>query len=81
MIGPGGGIVSEGHFSDRFSPALEAAVLRLLPGEKFTSNVSLLATVPRDKRLPGRYTVQASYRFQGRPVVAEPLTVELTSGA
>src|SRR5205807_987261 len=81
VIGPGGWIVSEGHFSDRFSPALEASVLRLLPGEKFTSNVSLLATVPRDKRVPGSYTVQASYRFQGRSVMAEPLTVELTSGA
>jgi len=80
VIGPGGGVVSEGHFSDRFSPTLEPAVLRLLPGEKFTSNVSLLATVSRDKRVPGRYTVQASYRFQGRSVLAEPLTVELASG-
>src|SRR5438105_2536575 len=48
VIGPGG-LVSEGHFSDRFSPAREPAVLRLLPGEKFTTNVALLATVPRDK--------------------------------
>src|SRR5947209_17293118 len=40
VIGPGGGVVSEGHFSDRFSPARETAVLRLMPGEKFTSNVS-----------------------------------------
>ena len=81
VIRPGGGVVSEGHFSDRFSPAREPAILRLMPGEKFTSNVSLLATVPRDKRVPGSYTVQASYRFQGRSVMAEPLTVELTSGA
>lgn len=80
VIGPGGGVVSEGHFSDRFSPTRESAFLRLMPGQKFTSNVSL-ATVPRDKRLPGRYTVQASYRFQSRRVMAEPLTVELTSGA
>jgi hypothetical protein len=80
VIGPGGSIVSEGHFSDRFSPMREAAVLRLLPGEKFTSTVSLLATVPREKRRPGRYAVQASYRFQGRMVLAEPLTIELPSG-
>jgi hypothetical protein len=79
VIGPSGGIVSEGHFSDRFSPTLEPSVLRLLPGEKFASNVALLATLPRDKRQPGKYTVLASYRFQGIRVMAEPLTVELTS--
>ena len=77
VIGPGGEVVSEGHFSDRFSPTLEPSVLRLAPGEKFTSNVSLLATVPRDKRLPGTYTVQASYRFRDRKILAEPLRVQL----
>jgi hypothetical protein len=81
VIGPGGGVVSEGHFSDRFSPARETAVLRLMPGEKFTSNVSLLATLPRDQRLPRRYTVQASYRFQGGRVMADPLMVELAGQA
>lgn len=80
VIGRGGAAISEGHFSDRFSPTREPAVLRLMPGEKFTANVSLLATVPRDKRLSGTYTVQASYRFQGRRVMAEPLTAELTAG-
>jgi hypothetical protein len=80
VIGPGGEIVSEGHFSDRFSPTLEPAVLRLTPGEKFTANIALLATVPRDKRFPGKYTVRASYRFLGRSILAEPLTVEFTSG-
>ncbi len=81
VAGPGGGIVSEGHFSDRFSPTRETAVLRLMPGEKFTSNVSLLATVPRERRLSGGYTVQASYRFQGRRVMAAPVTIELTERA
>jgi hypothetical protein len=78
VIGPSGRVVSEGHFSDRFSPSLEPSVLRLLPGEKFTSNVSLLATLPREKRPPGKYVVRASYRFLGVRVMAEPLTVELT---
>src|SRR5437879_5242359 len=59
VIGPDGDIVSEGHFSDRFSPRLEPLVLRLLPGETFSSNVSLLATLPPEKRLVGRYTIQA----------------------
>jgi hypothetical protein len=77
VIGPGGEVVSEGHFSDRFSPAREPAVLRLMPGEKFTLTVPLLATVPHEKRVPGTYTVQASYRFQGARARAEPVTVEL----
>ena len=76
VIGPSGALVSEGHFADRFSPTRDPAVLRLMPGEKFIANVSLLATVPHDKRSPGRYTVQAFYCFQGRRVTAEPVTVE-----
>lgn len=81
VIGPSGTVVSEGHFSDRFSPMREPAELRLLPGEKFTSSVALLATVPRAHRQSGRYVIQASYRFQGIPIVAEPLIVELTDGS
>jgi hypothetical protein len=81
VIGPDGAAVSEGHFSDRLSPAREPAVLRLLPGEKFTASVSLLATVPRDRRRPGTYTVCASFRYQGRKVMAEPLTVAVGRGA
>jgi hypothetical protein len=80
VFGPDGKVVSEGHFSDRFSPRLEPAVLRLMPGEKFTSNVSLLATLPLEKRIAGRYTIQASYRFQEKKVAAEPVMVELTHG-
>jgi hypothetical protein len=81
VTGPSGGIVSEGHFSDRFSPAQEPTVLRLIPGEKYTANVALLATVPRENRQPGTYTVQASYRVKGVRVMAEPLTIELANGA
>ncbi len=77
VIGPGGEVVSEGHFSDRFSPTLEPRVLRLAPGEKFASNVSLLSTVPRNKRLPGGYTVRASYRFRNETIRAEPLRLQL----
>jgi hypothetical protein len=81
VLGPSGEIVSEGHFSDRFSPTAEPAVLTLMPGEKFTSHMALLATVPREKRLPGRYKVQASYCFRGSRVMAEPVTVELPDRA
>lgn len=79
VIGPEGSVVSEGHFSDRFSPMHDPAVLRLLPGERFTSNVALLATLPRGRRLPGSYTVQASYCYQGVQVAAEPLAVEVAN--
>jgi hypothetical protein len=81
VAGPDGEVVSEGHFSDRFSPTREPLVLRLLPGEKFTTNVSLLATVPLEKRRPGVYTVRASYDLQGTPILAEPVTVEVPGPA
>ncbi len=80
VIGPGGKTVSEGHFGDRFSPRLEPAVLRLMPGEKFIANVSLLATLPLERRVAGQYTIQASYRFRGKKVMAEPLMLELSGG-
>jgi len=78
VIGPDGAIVSEGRFSDRFSPTRDTAVLRLRPGDKLTANVSLLATVPRDKRPPGRYTVQGSFCLKDSRVMAEPFTLELS---
>ncbi len=80
VLEPSGKVISEGHFSDRFSPRLEPAVLRLKPGEKFTANVSLLATLPLEKRAAGRYTIQASYRFQGKKVMAEPVMLEVPEG-
>ena len=81
VTGPGGRRCSEGQFSDRFSPARDAAVLRLMPGEKFTADVALLATVPRDRRVSGHYTVQASYCLNGARILAEPVTVEFSSAS
>jgi hypothetical protein len=81
VLGPDGKVISEGHFSDRFSPTREPAVLHLLPGDKFSANVSLLATVPREKRRPGVYTVRASYHLEGIPILAEPVTFELPGSA
>lgn len=65
VTGPGGEVVSEDRFGDRFSPMREEKVLRLTPGETFTSEVPLLSTVPRDKRLPGKYKVRAIYEYDG----------------
>lgn len=75
---PSGEVVSEGHFGDRFAPTLEPAILRLMPGEKFTANVPLLATLPRDKRSPGQYIVQAIYEYNGFQAVSDLVEVEYT---
>jgi hypothetical protein len=75
VTGPNGAVVSEGHFSDRFSPTAEPTKLRLQAGEKFTSTVALLAMVPRAKRRPGVYTIQAVYEYASLRALAEPLQV------
>jgi hypothetical protein len=75
VTGPDGKIVSEGHFGDRFAPTLEPVVLRLAPGERFTANVSLFATVPNHPLSPGTYTIQAVYEYNGSRSVSVPLQV------
>jgi hypothetical protein len=75
VIGPGGTLVSEGHFSDRFSPTLEPVTLRLLPGETFAAPVPLLSMVPREKRLPGVYQVRAVYDYGNDRVISDPVEV------
>lgn len=77
VFGPDGTLVSEGSISDFFSPTREPGHLRLSPGESFVAEVPLLATVPRERRLPGRYTVEASYRLDGWRIAAAPLAVEV----
>lgn len=74
---PSGEVVSEGHFGDRFAPTAAATGLRLMPGEKFTANVHLLATAPRQGLPPGVYLIQAVYECDGLRAVSEPLQVEL----
>jgi hypothetical protein len=70
-----GRVVSEGHFGDRFAPTLEPQVLRLAPGQKFTANIHLLATVRDDAIPPGTYWVQAVYEYNGFRAVSEPVQV------
>jgi hypothetical protein len=72
-----GTVLSEGHYGDIFSPRGRIETLRLAPGTKYHHNVSLLGTVPPEKRSPGTYTVQAVYEYQGLRAVSEPLTVEV----
>jgi hypothetical protein len=67
--------VSQGHFGDRFAPAAEKAVLRLVPGEKFTASVHLFATMPDGPIPPGTYVVQAIYEYNGIEAVSEPVEV------
>ncbi len=59
-----GTVPSQGHDGAAFSPREEIDTLRLAPGMKYRHVVSLLATVPLERRLPGTYTVQAVYEYR-----------------
>jgi hypothetical protein len=74
-----GSVLSEGHYGDVFSPRGSIDTLRLTPGAKYHHVISLLETLPQQKRLPGTYTVQAVYEYDGLTVVSEPLAVELVA--
>jgi hypothetical protein len=60
-----------------FSPMGSPSIFRLAPGEKYIHNVSLMGTVPKEKQLPGTYTVQAVYEYKGLKAVSEQLRVQL----
>jgi hypothetical protein len=78
VTGPSGEVVSEGHFGDHLSPMSKENVLRLQPGEKFTTIVPLLATLPDEIRAPGRYLVHAVYEYRDiRAAAADPVEVTL----
>jgi hypothetical protein len=77
VTGPDGSLLSQGHYGNRFSPVEEPYTVRLGPGEKLCGPVSLLGTVPEDRRLPGHYTVQAVYEYQNLRAVSEPIDLEL----
>jgi hypothetical protein len=72
-----GNVLSEGHYGDVFSPRGRIDTLRLTPGAKYHHVVFLLETLPRQKRLPGTYTVRAVYEYDGLTVISERLAVEL----
>lgn len=72
-----GKVVSTSHYGDIFSPHEKPYVFRLQPGEKYTGPVSLVGNVPKDKQLPGRYSVHAVYEYEGVKAVSEPLEVQL----
>jgi hypothetical protein len=72
-----GTVVSNGSYGDIFSPSGETRTLRLVPGAKFTHNVSLLGNVPEEKRKPGSYTIQAVYQSRGLTAVSAPLQLDL----
>jgi hypothetical protein len=64
-------------YGNLFSPRERPYVLRLAPGESYTHNVSLLGTIAPDKQVPGTYTVQAVYEYEGMEAVSEPLCVQI----
>jgi hypothetical protein len=72
-----GAFVPAAPYGHLFSPRETPYVLRLAPGEKYTHNVSLLGTVPEAEQLPGTYSVQAVYEYNGMKAISASLTVEL----
>jgi hypothetical protein len=70
-----GMVISEGHFGDRFAPTLEEQVLQLQPGETFTAQVPLFATVAGEAIPSGKYAVQAVYEYQGWRAISDPVEV------
>lgn len=69
-------IVSTSHYGDLFSPGVQERLFRLLPGEKFTSPVSLLATVPPEERRPGIYSIRAIYEADGVRAASPPFLLD-----
>lgn len=74
-----GTVVSEGHYGDRFSPAMEPRRFVLQPGETYVGPVHLLGNVPEEKLVSGTYVVQAVYRYQQIHVVSDPFEVHYDS--
>jgi hypothetical protein len=72
-----GNLVPAVPYGNIFSPREVPYLFRLAPGETYKHNVSLLGTVPEEKKLPGSYTVRAVYDYNGMKAVSEPLRVQL----
>lgn len=72
-----GNPVPASPYSDIFSPHETSYIFRLAPGEKYIHNVGLLGGVPKEKQLPGTYTVRAVYQYKGLKAVSEPLQVQI----
>jgi hypothetical protein len=72
-----GEVIPTSFYGDVFSPHEKPCTFRLLPGEKYTHSVSLLGTLPENKRLPGNYTAQAIYEYNGLKAVSEPVAVQV----
>ena len=72
-----GEVVSAFHYGIIFSPFSLGHTWQLLPGHKLVRSVNLLATVPEEKRKPGRYSVQAVYVYEQLHAVSERIEFDL----
>jgi hypothetical protein len=72
-----GNLLPAAPYGDLFSPCETPYILSLAPGEKFTHNVSLLGTLPKEKQLPGSYSVRAVFEYNGFKAVSDPLKVQI----
>ncbi len=72
-----GRVISDGFYGDIFSPMERPYRFRLEPGQQYVGPVNFVGNVPNEKRLPGKYTVQAVYQYEGLKAVSEPFLFEL----
>ncbi len=72
-----GNIVPTVPYGNIFSPRGSPVVFRLVPGEKYTHNISLVGTLPQEQQLPGTYTVCATYSYNELKAISEPLSVQI----
>jgi hypothetical protein len=72
-----GSVVSEGHFGDRFAPTEHPQTLHLEPGDKYSAKVSLFATAPGFRSIPGEYAVRAVYEYKKIRSVSTPVSVSV----
>jgi hypothetical protein len=72
-----GEVDSAFHYGIIFSPFSLRHPRQLLPGRKLVRRVNFLATVPEEKRKPGRYSVQAMYVYEQLHAVSERIEFDL----
>ena len=76
-----GRVLSDGHYGDIFSPMEKPHTWRLQPGDKLVHPVSLTGIVPRERIVPGEYTVQAVYEYNDLRAVSEPFRFQVQGEA
>jgi hypothetical protein len=65
------------HYGDLFSPLEAPHRMRLPPGARHVSPVCLLGNVAAERQVPGRYQVQAVFKYKDLIALSEVLALEI----